>query len=109
MDYNLTLNLPSPYNSPFTSFLARVAHTLMLCTDKNFGGKCVFMHYSGHECINVPNNINDQISSVAPAGSGHSCTLCRDKDCGGPTFTLGAPIELLNNFNDQMSSFRCSS
>ncbi|PPQ96380.1 hypothetical protein CVT26_004982 [Gymnopilus dilepis] len=88
---------------------AWASKTLRVCTDMNFGGECVSMQYNGHECINLPANINDQISSASTIGNGHSCTLYEDNNCSGATFTLSGPVQFLSSFNDQMSSFKCSS
>lgn len=107
--------------------------TLMLCSDANLAGECVFMQYKNNKCQNVPKHLNDKISSVAPSGDGHQCTLfrwgsqkcwqfhlklrmaasahleLRDYNCSGPTYQVNAHIDFLSGFNDEMSSFRCSS
>ncbi|PPQ90000.1 hypothetical protein CVT25_009640 [Psilocybe cyanescens] len=83
--------------------------TLMLCSDANLAGECVFMQYKNNKCQNVPKHLNDKVSSVAPSGDGHQCTLFRDYDCSGPTFQFNAHIDFLSGFNDEMSSFKCSS
>ncbi|KAF9561625.1 hypothetical protein CPC08DRAFT_762003 [Agrocybe pediades] len=82
---------------------------LMLCTDADLDGECVSMKYKDEQCVNVPGRINDQVSSVAPDGSGHKCTLYRDYDCEGPSFEIEEHVDFLSNFNDRLSSFKCSS
>ncbi|KAH9486073.1 hypothetical protein JR316_0000137 [Psilocybe cubensis] len=83
--------------------------TVMLCSDANLEGTCVFIQYKNNKCHNVPARMNDVISSVAPGGSGHHCTLFRDYDCSGPTYDVNSYVAFLSGFNDEMSSFKCSS
>ncbi|KAF9055714.1 hypothetical protein BJ165DRAFT_1606018 [Panaeolus papilionaceus] len=95
---------PVPAPGPFDN-----GSTFVLCTDPNLSGTCVFINYRFGQCIDVPVSINDQVSSVATKGSGHSCTLYRDYGCGGTTELIDHHIDFIRTLNDQVSSFRCQS
>ncbi|KAF8985143.1 hypothetical protein BDQ17DRAFT_1345822 [Cyathus striatus] len=83
----------------------------LLCEDVNLSGRCITFPYitNASQCINMPSYFNDLTSSVAPEGTGRSCTLYTDFACAGSNRSVTAYESFLVDFNDRTSSFRCTS
>lgn len=84
---------PQPAPGPFDN-----GSTFVLCTDPNLSGTCVFINYRFGQCIDVPVSINDQVSSVATKGSGHSCTLYRSVLIPSPSPIKPGRLHLRSSF-----------
>ncbi|KAF8889642.1 hypothetical protein BD779DRAFT_1671756 [Infundibulicybe gibba] len=85
--------------------------TIKFCSDVNFLGNCQSIDFSNNQCVDFESAFNDVISSVDTRVVGHTCVLFRDFGCTGPSISILAPHNNLISlgFNDEASSFRCSS
>ncbi|KAF8985142.1 hypothetical protein BDQ17DRAFT_1436731 [Cyathus striatus] len=99
------------YFSPAFSQFPNYTSHLLLCEDRDLSGRCITFPYvaNASQCINMPNYFNDVVSSVAPEGSGHNCTLYMDYACTGMNRSVTAFVSFLSDFDDRTSSFRCTS
>ncbi|KAK7045009.1 hypothetical protein R3P38DRAFT_2882090 [Favolaschia claudopus] len=93
--------------------VARTQGNVFVCTDAGFTGTCGVFHGNSGECVNLPSQFNDNISSVGP-DSGQDCFFYIDINCsGGQLGPIRSPgISNLNvaatvGFNDHISSFKC--
>ncbi|TFK42095.1 hypothetical protein BDQ12DRAFT_720102 [Crucibulum laeve] len=87
---------------------AVITANLLICEHADMHGRCRTFTYTNGTCYNLPSDFNDVISSVAPQGDGHNCTLWEDYNCTGQNVNVNRYMPALDNFNDRASSFSCS-
>ena len=89
----------------------RAVTHLFVCDSANFQGRCENLQVDRGSCLTLFNNWGDTISSLGP-DSGTTCTVYENNDCQGRSLggIVSPGIFNLNdfNFNDIISSFRCS-
>lgn len=87
----------------------QVAHSLLLCANPRLTSPCISILWDDLACMELPLEWDDVVTSVALKGSRQLCILYRDYGCNGPTFEARGYIPELQNFEYQVSSFRCLS
>ncbi|KAF8998245.1 hypothetical protein BDQ17DRAFT_1247881 [Cyathus striatus] len=84
--------------------------SILICSDKELGGDCTTAFFNPGVCVNVPVDLNDEITSMSIA-NGYICTIFEDTDCQGSNIVIlpPGPDNLKDQqFNDEISSFLCS-
>ncbi|GJE92431.1 hypothetical protein PsYK624_085850 [Phanerochaete sordida] len=86
--------------------------SLVVCTDKNFSGKCQSIGFNNAQCVVFPSGFQKDISSIAPP-SGWVCDAYIDLVCTGDglgDITSPGISDLGDhhtNYNDRLNSFVC--
>ncbi|KAJ7181388.1 hypothetical protein C8R43DRAFT_1116768 [Mycena crocata] len=79
------------------------------CADPNLSGDCLLLHGDNGECVNIPAELDDKISS-AVGDPGQTCFLFTGANCTGDRSTLangevGIPEHPVTT-DDAISSFQ---
>ena len=101
------------------------AQSLLLCANARLTSPCISILWDDLECMELPLEWDDVVASVALRGNRQLCilyrygeallmaakysTATRDYGCNGPTFEAKGYVPELQNFEYQVSSFRCLS
>lgn len=104
-------------------------HSLLLCANPRLTSPCTMILWDDLECMELPLEWDNIVTSVAPRGNGQHCILYRcvclslftkrkknslkgglyyrDYGCNGPSLEITRYTPELSNFENQVSSFRC--
>ncbi|KAF1941876.1 hypothetical protein EJ02DRAFT_454713 [Clathrospora elynae] len=108
--------------APATDLETRASTRVYLCNDRGFTGYCVPISSPSGTCVPLGTDLNDKISSVGP-DPGSFCYFFVNANCdtsgdffhvGNPGYSdlsitpVNGPTGSTRNFEDKLSSYRCT-